>query len=83
MKSVAIVFALLMFDSQGDPNNWKTANEFMYTDNLSSCLKLRREATRNTNNRLVFKCIQAEVELEVLQIDKSLHINKIIREIKK
>ena len=83
MKSVAIVFALLMFNSQGDPNDWRTANEFMYTDNLSSCMKLRREATRNTNGKLTFKCIQAEVELEVLQIDKSLHINKIIREIKK
>ena len=34
MKSVAIVFALLMFNSQGDPSNWETANEFMYTDNL-------------------------------------------------
>tara|TARA_A100001201_G_C3978485_1_gene167823 strand:+ start:46 stop:297 length:252 start_codon:yes stop_codon:yes gene_type:complete len=83
MKSLAIVFALLMFDSSGDPSDWKTANEFMYTDSLSTCLKLRREATRNTNNKLVFKCIQAEVELEVLQIDKSLHINKIIREVKK
>ena len=47
------------------------------------CLKLRREVTRNTNGKLTFKCIQAEVELEVLQIDKSLHINKIIREVKK
>ena len=83
MKSIAIVFALLMFDSQGDPSDFRTANEFMYTDNLGSCLKLRREATRNTNGKLTFKCIQAEVELEVLQIDKSLHINKIIREVKK
>tara|TARA_R100000479_G_scaffold41519_1_gene18687 strand:- start:3199 stop:3339 length:141 start_codon:yes stop_codon:yes gene_type:complete len=46
-------------------------------------MKLRREATRNTNGKLTFKCIQAEVELEVLAIDKSLHINKIIREVKK
>ena len=82
MTSVAIVFALLMFNSQGDPSDWKTSEEFMYTDNLSSCMKLRREATRNTNGKVTFKCIQAEVELEILEVDKSLHINKIIREIK-
>ena len=35
MKSIAIVFALLMFDSQGDPSDFRTANEFMYTDSLS------------------------------------------------
>jgi hypothetical protein len=82
MTSIAIVFALLMFNSQGDPNDWRTSEEFMYTDNLSSCMKLRREATRNTNGKLTFKCIQAEVELEILEVDKSLHINKIIREVK-
>ena len=82
MKSIAIVFALLMFDSQGDPTNFRTANEFMYTDSLSTCMKLRREATRNTSGKLTFKCIQAEVELEVLEIDKSLHINKIIKEVR-
>jgi len=82
MTSIAIVFALLMFNSQGDPSDWKTSEEFMYTDNLSSCMKLRREATRNTNGKLTFKCIQAEVELEILEVDKSLHINKIIREVK-
>ena len=27
MKSLAIVFALLMFDSSGDPSDWKTAND--------------------------------------------------------
>ena len=82
MTSIAIVFALLMFNSQGDPNDWRTSEEFMYTDNLSSCMKLRREATRNTNGKVTFKCIQAEVELEILEVDKSLHINKIIREVK-
>tara|TARA_R100001510_G_scaffold27375_1_gene24090 strand:+ start:118 stop:366 length:249 start_codon:yes stop_codon:yes gene_type:complete len=82
MTSIAIVFALLMFNSQGDPSDWRTSEEFMYTDNLSSCMKLRREATRNTNGKLTFKCIQAEVELEILEVDKSLHINKIIREVK-
>ena len=82
MTSIAVVFALLMFNSQGDPNDWRTSEEFMYTDNLSSCMKLRREATRNTNGKLTFKCIQAEVELEILEVDKSLHINKIIREVK-
>lgn len=82
MTSVAIVFALLMFNSQGDPSDWTTSEEFMYTDNLSSCMKLRREATRNTNGKVTFKCIQAEVELEILEVDKSLHINKIIREVK-
>ena len=82
MTSIAVVFDLLMFNSHGAPSDWKTAEEFMYTDNLSTCMKLRREATRNTSGRLTFKCIQAEVELEVLEIDKSLHINKIIKEIK-
>ena len=82
MTSIAIVFALLMFNSQGDPNDWRTSEEFMYTDNLSSCMKLRREATRNTNGKVTFKGIQDEVELERLEVDKSLHINKIIREVK-
>ena len=82
MTSIARGFALLMFNSQGDPNDWRTSEEFMYTDNLSSCMKLRREATRNTNGKLTFKCIQSEVELEILEVDKSLHINKIIREVK-
>ena len=36
MTSIAIVFALLMFNTQGDPNDWRTSEEFMYTDNLSS-----------------------------------------------
>ena len=34
------------------------------------------------NGKVTFKCIQAEVELEILEVDKSLHINKIIREVK-
>jgi hypothetical protein len=83
MNTVAVVFALLMFDSTGDIQDWRTAKEFMYTDSPSTCLKLRREATRNTEGgRLSFKCIQAEVELEILEIDKSLHIRKIIKEVK-
>ena len=83
MNQVAIVFALLMFDSSGDVADWRTAIEFMYTDSPATCLKLRREATRNTEGgRMTFKCIQAEVELEILEIDKSLHIKKIIKEVK-
>lgn len=80
---VAIVWALLMFGTGDDANNFKEAEEFMLTDGMSKCLSLKREATRNTaGSRIIFKCIQAEVELEILEVDKSLHINKIIREVK-
>ena len=47
MKSVAIVFALLMFNSQGDPNDWRTANEFMYMTISVPCLKLQRSYSQH------------------------------------
>ena len=62
--------------------DYKQADEFMYTDSLSTCLKLRREATRNTRDNLIFKCIKAEVELEKHNATHSLHIKKINKEIK-
>ena len=78
----AIIFVLLMFTADNDINDYKQADEFMYTDSLSTCLKLRREATRNTKDTLIFKCIKAEVELEKHNITHSLHIKKINKEIK-
>ena len=78
----AIIFDLLMFTADNDINDYKQADEFMYTDSLSTCLKLRREATRNTRDNLIFKCIKAEVELEKHNATHSLHIKKINKEIK-
>tara|TARA_R100001594_G_C3854463_1_gene219282 strand:- start:135 stop:395 length:261 start_codon:yes stop_codon:yes gene_type:complete len=78
----AIIFVLLMFTADNDINDYKQADEFMYTDSLSTCLKLRREATRNTRDNLIFKCIKAEVELEKHNATHSLHIKKINKEIK-
>tara|TARA_R100000808_G_C2067387_1_gene96296 strand:- start:336 stop:596 length:261 start_codon:yes stop_codon:yes gene_type:complete len=78
----AIIFVLLMFTADNDINDYKQADEFMYTDSLSTCLKLRREATRNTRDNLIFKCIKAEVELEKHNTTHSLHIKKINKEIK-
>ena len=76
----AIIFVLLMFTADNDINDYKQADEFMYTDSLSTCLKLRREATRNTRDNLIFKCIKAEVELEKHNATHSLHIKKINKE---
>ena len=78
----AIIFVLLMFTADNDINDYKQADEFMYTDSLSTCLKLRREATRKTTDNLIFKCIKAEVELEKHNATHSLHIKKINKEIK-
>ena len=78
----AIIFVLLMFTADNDINDYKQADEFMYTDSLSTCLKLRIEATRNTRDNLIFKCIKAEVELEKHNATHSLHIKKINKEIK-
>ena len=78
----AIIFVLLMFTADNDINDYKQADEFMYTDSLSTCLKLRREATRNTRDNLIFKCIKAEVELEKHNATHSLHIKKMNKEIK-
>ena len=78
----AIIFVLLMFTADNDINDYKQADEFMYTDSLSTCLKLRREATRYTRDNLIFKCIKAEVELEKHNATHSLHIKKINKEIK-
>ena len=78
----AIIFVLLMFTADNDINDYKQADEFMYTDSLSTCLKLRREATRNTRDNLIFKCIKAEVELEKHNTTHSLHIIKINKDIK-
>ena len=78
----AIIFVLLMFTADNDINDYKQADEFMYTDSLSTCLKLRREATRNTRDNLIFECIKAEVELEKHNATHSLHIKKINKEIK-
>ena len=53
--------------------------EHRIQDNISTCLKMKREATRNmdmTNKRLM--CGEVEVELET-NIDGSKSIKKIIK----
>ena len=73
---VAIVFALLMFT----PAYLENPMEFMITDGLSKCLKLKREAVRNTNpDRIKWVCKEVKAEIEIDSLGK-LHINKIIKE---
>lgn len=54
--------------------------EFMITDSIGNCLKLKREAERNTNpDRIRWSCQEVMAELEIDSTGK-LHINKIIEE---
>ncbi|MGB2458321.1 MAG: hypothetical protein ACPIA4_04710 [Flavobacteriales bacterium] len=54
--------------------------EFMITDSIGNCLKLKREAERNTNpDRIRWSCQEVKAELEIDSTGK-LHINKIIEE---
>ena len=73
---VEIVFALLMFTQQSGDKPY----EFMITDSIGNCLKLKREAERNTNpDRIRWSCQEVMAELEIDSTGK-LHINKIIEE---
>lgn len=54
--------------------------EFMITDSIGNCLKLKREAERNTNpDRIRWSCQEVKAELEIDSTGK-LHINKILEE---
>ena len=54
--------------------------EFMITDSIGNCFKLKREAERNTNpDRIRWSCQEVKAELEIDSTGK-LHINKIIEE---
>jgi len=67
----AIVFVLCLFIN-GE------LVEHRIQDNLSTCLKMKREATRNINmDNKQFMCGEVKAELEK-NIDGSISINKII-----
>jgi len=72
----ALVIALLMFTAQSGDKPY----EFMITDSIGNCLKLKREAERNTNSdRIRWSCQEVLAQLE---IDSSgrLHIIQIVEE---
>ena len=72
----ALVIALLMFTAQSGDKPY----EFMITDSIGNCLKLKREAERNTNqDRIRWSCQEVLAQLE---IDSSgrLHIIQIVEE---
>ena len=67
----AIVFVLCLFINE-------ELVEHRIQDNLSTCLKMKREATRNINmDNKQFMCGEVKAELEK-NIDGSISINKII-----
>ena len=69
---IKLVFALCLFIN-GE------LVEHRIQDNLSTCLKMKREATRNMDmNNKQFMCGEVEAELEK-NIDGSISINKIIK----
>ena len=66
------VFALLMF-----VNN--EIKEHRIQDNLSICLRHKREATRIPSNSVTYKCIKSQAEIEI-NIDGTKTIKKLILE---
>ena len=65
-----IVFALLMFvDNE--------IKEHRIQESLSMCLKHKREASRQVNDNIEYKCIKTKAELED-NIDGTKSIKKII-----
>lgn len=69
---VAIVFALCLFIN-GE------LIEHRIQDSLSTCLKMKREASRNMNmDNKVYMCGEVEAELET-NIDGSKTIKKIVK----
>ena len=69
---VAIVFALCLFIN-GE------LIEHRIQDSLSTCLKMKREASRNMNmDNKVYMCGEVEAELEI-NIDGSKTIKKIVK----
>ena len=72
MGITSLVFALCLF-LNGE------LVEHRIQDSLSTCLKMKREATRNMDmNNKQFMCGEVEAELEK-NIDGSISINKIIK----
>ena len=73
MVITKLVFALCLFIN-GD------LVEHRVQDNLSTCLKMKREATRNMDmNNKQFMCGEVKAEIEK-NIDGSISIKKIIKE---
>ena len=69
---IKLVFALCLFIN-GE------LVEHRIQDNLSTCLKMKREATRNMDmNNKQFMCGEVEAELEK-NVDGSISIGKIIK----
>ena len=69
---ISLVFALCLFING-------QLVEHRIQDSLSTCLKMKREATRNMDmNNKQFMCVEVEAELEK-NIDGSISINKIIK----
>ena len=67
----ALVIALLMFTAQSGDKPY----EFMITDSIGKCLKLKREAERNTNpDRIRLSCQEVFAQLE---IDSSGRLHRI------
>ena len=67
-----IVFALLMFVDH-------EIKEHRIEDSMSVCLKHKREASRQINENIEYKCIKTKAELET-NIDGTKSIKKIILE---
>lgn len=73
MVITKLVFALCLFIN-GE------LVEHRVQDNLSTCLKMKREATRNMDmNNKQFMCGEVKAEIEK-NIDGSISIKKIIKE---
>jgi len=69
---IKLVFALCLFIND-------ELIEHRIQDTLSTCLKMKREATRNMNmENKKFMCGEVEAEVEE-NIDGSITINKIIK----
>ena len=72
MTETALIFALCLFIAGN-------LVEHRYQDSLSTCLKMKREATRNMNmTDKQFMCGEVMAELEI-NIDGSKSIKKIIK----
>jgi hypothetical protein len=72
MTETALIFALCLFIGGN-------LVEHRYQDSLSTCLKMKREATRNMDmNNKQFMCGEVMAELDI-NIDGSKSIKKIIK----
>ena len=64
---IETVFALLLLQDH-------KIIEHRYHETLSKCMKARRYAMkdRNTNDRVVFKCIQSKANIEIYMGEKKI-----------